>query len=155
MANWLAETFSAEASEEDIIKSRALNSTRIAAVVFPVLSGIATAIAELADKEPFNEPGFQKVLIIAALAFIAVVVVADLLARAISTTRLVPVATTLPGIAATWVRSSPPIDLTGTVIAFRAANASVASDAGEFFFVPDEASDGAAWIPASALKFRK
>ena len=65
MANWLKETFSSTASEEDIVKSRSLNITRISGVVLPVLVGVSTAIGEslrsrrstmLSSKEAIHRP---------------------------------------------------------------------------------------------------
>ena len=154
MANWFTETFSSDASEDDVIKSRALNSTRIAAVVFPLFAGIAAAIGDLADKPPFDDTDFQKVLIIAAIAFIGFVTVGDMFARAISATKAPPpVATAMPGLPATWQRNGP--DLDGTVVAFRALNADTPTGTSEFLFVPEDGDPGPTWVKADALDFPK
>ncbi len=155
--NWLQETFSSDASENDLIKTRALNTTRIASVVLPILAGTWTAISELAEKRPFNEPNFQKVLIVAGLGFVAVVLVADMFARAITTARSVAnaaIATTLPApITARWNLRPPDKDVPGKLIAFRASNADDPTATGEYFFVPDDSTKTSRWIRASDLDF--
>jgi hypothetical protein len=55
---WISETFSSTAKEEDLVKARSLNITRITGVVTPVLAGIWTAISEVADTPPFNQADF-------------------------------------------------------------------------------------------------
>lgn len=82
--NWFSETFSSDADADDIVKSRSLNITRIAGVLVPILAGIATAIAEVADKPPFNDSAFQKQLVLALVLLIAVVTVADIIGRSIA-----------------------------------------------------------------------
>jgi hypothetical protein len=149
-AVWLSQTFLADATENDLVTSPSLNTTRIAAVIAPVLGGILTAISEVSDTPPFNETDFQKVLVIAALAFVGVVVVADMFARAISTRSQLPVATPLPkAVRARWIR--PGADLDGAVVAFRATNGESPQDTGEFLFVSDTGRS-ARWLPAATVE---
>lgn len=146
---WLADTFSSASKEGDGVATRSLNSTRITAVILPILTGVWTAISELADTAPFNDEGFQRVLIVAGFAFIAVVVVADMFVRAISANRRVPVATPLPApLVATWVREGE--DAAGRVVAFRAGNAERPTTACEYLFVPD-GGGAPAWVLATEL----
>lgn len=143
-ASWLVETFSSKVTENDLIKARALNSTRISAVVLPVLTGIWTAIAELADKPPFNDTGFQRVLIIALLAFLAVVLAADILGRSWVSTKQQPAVATLAN--RLPVKRTEGVDAAGHAVAFRATPGKL-----EFLFVPTEGAP--AWIPSDDLHF--
>lgn len=96
---WISETFSSATKEEDLVKARSLNITRITGVVTPVLAGIWTAISELSDTPPFNQTGFQRQLILALIGLVALVSVADMFARAIASAKTappIPVATPLP-----------------------------------------------------------
>jgi hypothetical protein len=140
--NWLTETFSSTSSDDDLVKSRSLNTTRMAAVVAPVLAGIATAVGELADQPPFDKAGFQRQLILALVGMIAVVSVADIIGRAVASSRAgVPVATLFPS----PVKASKDVpderDIDGHVVAFRSLNVGGSAVEAEFLFVgPDGAS---------------
>lgn len=157
MTGWFEQTFSSAAGENDLIKSRALNTTRIASVLIPVLGGIWTAISEFADKRPFNEPNFQKVLIVAGMAFVAVILVADMLARAITAGRAVShaaIATTLPApIVASRNLTPPDRDVVGKLIAFRASNADEPTTMGEYLFIPNDAAKKSGWVRVTELDF--
>ncbi|WP_130447941.1 hypothetical protein [Kribbella rubisoli] len=84
MTNWFADTFSSDASPEDLVKARSLNITRITGVAVPVLAGISVAIGELTDQPPFNDAGFQRQIALALVALIGVVATADILGRSIA-----------------------------------------------------------------------
>lgn len=158
MANWFTDTFSSESSEDDIVKARSLNITRITGVVVPVLAGIATAIGEVAEKPPFDEVAFQRQLILALVALVAVVTVADILGRSIAAagqaraeaSARVPVGTPLPAAIPAAEVVAAAVDVPGHVVAFRAANADTAADAGEYLFVPTEKGTPR-WLPAADL----
>lgn len=151
---WISDTFSSEAKEEDLVKARSLNITRIAGVVTPVLAGIWTAISEVSDTPPFNRTDFQEQLILALIGLIALVSVADILARSIATTRVLPpvaVATPLPKAltASKDVPNGP--DIPGHVVAFRATNASEPTRSGEYLFVRKDGKAEASWERADTV----
>lgn len=142
--NWLEQTFSSETSEDDLVKSRSLNTTRMAAVVAPILAGIWTGVSEVVDKPPFNHVGFQRQLVLAFIGLIALVSVADIIARAIASSKAqVPVATLFPSpVSATKDVSGGP-DLAGSVVAFRSVNARNGASLSEFLFVSEDGT--ASW----------
>lgn len=155
--NWFAETFSSDASEDDIVKSRSLNITRITGVVLPVLIGISTAIGEVKNTPPFDDVAFQKRLILAVLLLIAVVTVADILGRSIANlgqslaSRGDNVATMLPkALAARHVNVGLHAD--GHIVAFRASNASAPTSSGEYLFVATDGSTPPAWLTADVIE---
>jgi F0F1-type ATP synthase assembly protein I len=151
MRNWLQETFSADSTEEDVIQSRSLNITRIAGVVVPVVTAIGTAIANLADTEPWSQPEFQQRLFFALLAFVAAVTVADIFARAIASaaahraTR--PAASLFPVPLAVAKEVPKRADVAGRIVAFRTSNAEATSEEGEYLFVSDDGTI-AEWVKA-------
>lgn len=156
MINWFQDTFSSTTTEDDIVKSRSLNITRITGVVLPVLVGISTAIAEVKGKPPFDDPAFQKRLILALLLLIGLVTVADILGRSIASLgaarSLVPVATPLPK---PWLADQikpEDVDIPGHIIAFRASNAAEPTKSGEYLFVPKDTAIAPSWQPVDALK---
>lgn len=149
-ANWLAQTFSADASEDDLVKSRSLNTTRMAAVVAPVLTGIWTGISELTKTPPFNDPQFQRQLVLAFIGLIALVSFADIIGRAVASAKSqVPVATLFPDPvkASKDVPQAP--DIQGHVVAFRSLSIAGATGPSEFLFVADDGS--ASWETNSGI----
>src|SRR5262245_39733304 len=95
--DWLADTFSSDAKESDLVKSRSMNTTRMAAVVAPLLAGIATALGDLSDTPPFNSVNFQRQLVLALVALIALASVADIIGRSVAASRAqFPVGTLFP-----------------------------------------------------------
>lgn len=157
MGNWFTETFSSDASEDDIVKSRSLNITRITGVVLPVLLGISTAVGELNDTPPFDDIAFQKRLILAVLLLIGIVTVADILGRSIANlgqslaSRADNVATVLPtALAARHVKDGLHAD--GHLVAFRAWNPSGPTSSGEYLFVATDGSTPPAWLTAEAIE---
>jgi hypothetical protein len=131
--NWLADTFSSDAKEGDLVKSRSMNTTRMAAVVAPLLAGISTALGDVSDTPPFDSVNFQRQLILASVALIALVSTADIIGRSVAASRAqVPVGTLFP----TPIRASKDVsgaaDVQGSVMAFRSTG--VAGD-GEYLFV--------------------
>ena len=152
--SWLSDTFSSVAEEDDLVKARSLNITRITGVVTPVLAGIWTAISELSDTKPFNQTGFQRQLILALIGLIAVVSVADILGRSIASAKTAPsvaVATPLPSSlkASKDVPGAP--DIAGRVVAFRASNASEPASSGEYLFVADDRTVDPSWERADVV----
>lgn len=155
MANWFADTFSSQASDEDLVKARSLNITRITGVVVPVLAGISVGIGELADKPPFNDAGFQRQIVLGLLALIGVVATADILGRAIASRGSnASVGTILPKpLSARLVQAGVP-DIDGRVVGFRNANGTSPGPWGEYLFVPDDSADAPSWQLVGALAFK-
>jgi hypothetical protein len=153
---WVTSTFSADANEEDVVKARSLNITRIAAVVAPVLAGIATAIADFAKKEPFDDPGFQRQLVFVMVAFIALVTVADIIGRSVATGRATaPASVVLPGgVPASLTGGENHRNIEGTAVAFRTSAAGSADQDGEYLFVRNGADGDLAvsWELGSKLE---
>jgi hypothetical protein len=142
--SWLSETFNSTATENDLIKARALNSTRISAIVLPVLTGVVTAVSEVTDKPPFNDPAFQRVLVVVLVAFLAVVLSADILGRSWVASRQQPQVRALgTQLAAT---ATDGVDEAGTAVAVRSTGGTL-----EFLFVPP--SGAPSWIAAEKLHF--
>ncbi len=170
MTNWLTETFSSASKEDDIVKSRSLNITRVTGVVVPVLVGITTAIGELADKPPFDDVEFQKRLFISLVLLVGVVTVADIFGRSIASlgnslsegaksigggigqSRNHGVATPLPVPLPCKKILQNALDEPGHVIAFRASNASEPTTSGAYLFVPDR-EGSPSWQTAASLDF--
>ena len=151
---WISDTFSSDAKEDDLVKARSLNITRITGVVTPVLAGVWTAISELADKAPFNQTDFQEQLILALIGLVALVSVADIVARSIAATRVTPpnaVATPLPTALKASKNISDGPDLPGRVVAFRAANASEPTTSGEYLFVASGNDGETSWERADEI----
>jgi hypothetical protein len=153
-ATWISETFSSTASEDDLVKARSFNVTRIAGVVAPILAAIATAVGDLSDTPPFDEPGFQRQLILAFIGLIALVSVADILGRSIATNKVaapLAVATPLPTPIKARKRVDAMVgdDVTGYVAAFRASNATTPGKSGEYLFLSDDGV--ASWEPAKMI----
>jgi hypothetical protein len=150
---WISATFSAEASEDDLVKARSLNTTRVAAVVAPVLTGIVTVVGDLKDKPPFDDVGFQKQVILALIGLIALVSAADILSRSLATARAASAAaasTVLPGgVKAEKDDGRNNTKIVGTVVAFRTSNADSASEDGDYLFVTDQGV--ASWEKGSEL----
>lgn len=171
MANWFTDTFSSDAKEEDIVKSRSLNITRITGVVVPILAGIATAIGEVADRPPFSDVDFQKQLIIALVLLVGVVTVADILGRSLASlgsslsagaksigggigrSRDLGVATPLP-VPLPCKKILPNVlDEPGHIVAFRASNSSNPIKSGAYLFVPEKEGNAPTWQSAESLDF--
>jgi len=130
LGKWFGDTFDSGATQDDVIKARSLNVTRISAVVFPILSGISLALGELSDKAPFNDVSFQKQVILAMIALIAIVTAADIIGRSIATQRAGPGAMLAAPVNATKAQAGK--DLLGMVLAIR-----VVDGEAQFLFLSD------------------
>lgn len=147
IGSWLSETFNSGAKESDLVKARALNSTRISAVVLPVLTGIWTAISELADQQPFNDPGFQRVLVVVLVAFLAVVLAADIIGRSWVASRQQPASAQVHALGEQLpATATEGADVTGAAVAIRTTGSEL-----EFLFVP--AAGAPRWVAAEHLHF--
>lgn len=151
MANWITDTFSSDAKEDDIIKSRSLNITRITGVVLPTAVAIITVITDQMDKPPFNDPAFQRRVFLAFVGLIALVTVADILGRSIAARAPRPVANVLETPIPATKDVTGVNDPSGHVAAFRTymGDGPVGT---EYLFVP---KDGKApsWEPAARILF--
>lgn len=151
VTSWFSETFNAQASESDLIAARSLNITRIGGVVVPVLTGVWTAISEVGDIPPFDDIGFQKNLILALVAFVGVLSVADMVSRAIAVRAASPTPgfVTFPSaIPATWTLDGP--DMDGHVLAYRGVTGETSS-LNEYLFKADDTSF--VWVTADSVSF--
>lgn len=151
ISSWFSETFNSQASESDLIAARSLNITRIGGVVVPVVTGVWTAISEVGDIPPFNDIEFQKTLILALVAFVGVLSVADMVSRAIAARAAIPT----PGlvsfpsaIPATWTLDGP--DKDGHVLAYRGVTGETSS-INEYLFKADDTS--LVWVTADSVSF--
>jgi hypothetical protein len=151
--NWISETFSSDSSEDDVVKSRSLNITRITGVVLPVLVGITTAIGEVKDTPPFDDVAFQKRVIIAMILLVGAVTVADILGRSIAARATRAVSTALPSAVAAKQTVDANTKIAGHVVAFRTTNSEAPASEGEYLFVPSEAENKPSWQKATALTF--
>jgi hypothetical protein len=153
--SWISDTFSASASEDDLIQNRSLNITRIGAVVAPLLLGTATAIGELAEKAPWNEPTFQRQLLFVVIVAVTVMVVADMLARALVSAAVhrseESLGTILPTAFAAILDVPDGPDLPGNVVAFRTFNARNSSHGSEYLFVPQDGTEAPRWVGEEAV----
>jgi hypothetical protein len=151
IGSWIGETFDASASEDDLIASRSLNITRITNIVGPLVAGVAAGVGELAEKEPFNEAGFQRQMVLVLLVVVAVVTVADIFGRAITAARAAaPASAVLPHrIKAEKDVPGNPRNVGGLVVAFRTSNSLGPAGDGEYLFVTDDGE--ATWEKASSL----
>jgi len=147
IASWLTETFNSTAKETDLIKARALNSTRISAIVLPVLTGVWTAISEFTDQPPFNDPAFQRVLVVVLVAFLAVVLASDIIGRSWVAARQQPATPAVRALGEQLpVTATEGVDATGVAVAIRSAGDKV-----EFLFVP--ATGAPRWVAAERVSF--
>ncbi|WP_410790562.1 hypothetical protein [Kribbella sp. C-35] len=156
MTNWFADTFSSDASPEDLVKARSLNITRITGVVVPVIAGISVAIGELADEPPFNDAGFQRQIVLALVALIGVVATADIIGRSIASRdssvgtilpRALPAKLVIPPAPGTHANKI----VVGRVVGFRSTNGSNPGQWGEYLFVPDDSDENPSWQLVTAL----
>jgi len=156
MSNWFTSMFSAEAEEGDLVKSGALNITKITGLLVPIGTGIAAVITSQVKDGPLDglTPGQKLTLWIALLAFIAFLVVADIFARAMGTSAaLQSHVAPLPSLRGKWTRPGP--DLPCTVVAVRGGDLG-GGGGGELLIVPDENDEKvpvALWVPADLIKF--
>lgn len=130
LGGWFGDTFDSGATQDDVVKARSLNVTRISAVVFPILSGISLALGELSGKAPFNDVSFQKQVILVMIALIAIVAAADIIGRSIATHRAGPLAVLAAPLNATKAQAGK--DLPGKVLGMR-----VADGQAQFLFLSD------------------
>ena len=152
MANWISDTFSSDAKEDDIVKSRSLNITRITGVVLPATVAIVTVITDQLDKPPFNDAAFQRHVFLAFVALIAAVTVADIFGRSIATRAQQAVATVLPKAIPARKDVTPGDDIDGHVLAFRTLGDSEAQS--EYLFVPSGDGKVPSWEGAAKIIFR-
>jgi hypothetical protein len=158
IGDWLSETFSSKSSEGDLIKNRSLNITRISAFIAPLLLGITTAIGDIADRPPWNDAPFQRQLLFVLVVVIAVIVVADLLARAWVSASVHRseelLATVLPSAVPATLELADAADLPGHVAAFRTFNGRSGSRGGEYLFVPSN-GESPKWVAQKEIYLAK
>jgi hypothetical protein len=157
MANWFTSMFSGEPEEGDVVKTGALNITKITALLAPIGTGIAALIDTQVKNGPLDglTPGQKLTLWIALLAFIGLVVVADIYARSTATAAALQahIAPLPSGLKATWIRQGA--DAACTVVAVRGGDLG-GGGGGELLLVPDKPDDQtprAAWVAATSVKF--
>lgn len=146
---WLQQTFSSKATEDDLIKGRALNITRIATLVAVLIGGITAVVEQLPEEaRPWTTPGFQSRAFFALLAFIAVISVADILARAITSAAAkramgpIPFATPMPAL-----RNVPnAADVAGNIVAFRVGGNGGGPGDDKYLFLPATNGGVPEWI---------
>jgi hypothetical protein len=154
--NWFQATFSTASTEEDVVKSRSLNITRITGLVVAALGGISAGLKEFSDVEPFNDIGFQRHLVLALIGLMALVAVADILGRSLATVRAsTPASVVLPGgVPASLSGGVNHRNVEGMAVAFRTSTASSASVDGEYLFVRSDGNGKvqASWEKGSVLE---
>lgn len=154
MANWL-QTLSSSSTEEDLIQARSMNITRLVGVGLPIVTAIVASISTITDTEPWSDPAFQQRLFLALLIVIAVVSVADMLARAYVAAAehraKPPAASLLPHAIAARKDMAEGEDVRGRVVAFRSNNADGKTRDGEYLFVPEDNDQTSEWIRANQV----
>jgi hypothetical protein len=157
--NWFTSMFSDEATETDVVKATTLNITKITALLVPMATGILAAVEAFVEKGPLENltPGQHVVIVIALIAFVALVVVTDMLVRGIVTaSSLNAPVSPLPAISAAWTR--PQKDLGCTVVGARSGSIEEQTGASLLIVLTEEADQwkkGAVlWVPAGDVSFK-
>lgn len=161
MSNWFTSMFSDEPQATDVVKSGALNITKITALLAPIgTAALALVSAAIGENGPLAgiTPGQRLMIYLSALGFVLVVVVTDMVVRAYATGQAAsgqarsPVAILTPGIPGKWSQPGPDRDC--VVVALRQSTA-VNPGAGEYLIVseaiPADQAMGVAASPAQTL----
>lgn len=161
MSNWFTSMFSGEPGPTDVVKSGALNITKIMALLAPIgTAALALVSAAIGDSGPLARitPGQRLMIYLSALAFVLVVVVTDMVVRAYASGQTAsgqarsPVSILTPGISGKWTQPGPDRDC--VVVGLRQSTA-VNPAAGEYLIfakaVPGDQSKGVAASPAQTL----
>jgi hypothetical protein len=154
-ANWLASMFSSEADGNDLIKARALNTTKVTALLAPLATAVAAVVGTQVDG-PLNglNPGQKLTLWIAMFAFLAAVVIADMLVRAITTSAsLKSSATLLPAGLKGYFTKNRPIQPC-SVVATRSFDGQESADDGMFLITYENNDKSVAeWVESQFVSF--
>lgn len=147
---WFGSMFSGEEESGDVVGGRALNITKITALLVPIGTAIAALIeAQTGEEGPLGglTPGQKLTLWLGVLLFILVVVAVDMLVRGIATAASFRSGVSLlpGGFKATYTEPEP--DVPCTLVATRAFSGDVSSKDGEFLIiVEDDATQVARWV---------
>lgn len=154
--NWFSSMFSDESESTDLIKARTLNITKITALLVPIATGILAALeAFVVDEGPLAglTPGQKLTIVIALIAFVTLLVIADMLVRGLVTASALrgPISPLPTGLKGTWAR--PGKDLDCSVVAARSGSPDESLSA-DLLIVLTEGDDkwkkdAVLWIPAS------
>lgn len=157
-SNWFTSMFSGQADETDVVKARALNITKITTLLVPIATGIVAAVEAFIEKGPLENltPGQHLIIVIALIAFVGIVVVADILVRGMATSSaLRATISPLPAIKASWTR--PRRDVECTVVAARGGSIDESLQATLLVVLTkdtDQWKQGTVlWVPADDLSF--
>lgn len=156
---WFTSMFSGEAESGDVVTAGALNVTKITALLVPIGTALAAFVESQTDaKGPLAglTPGQKLTLWIAVFAFVLVVVVADMIVRAVATAASLRSAVTpLPtGMKAVYTEPEPDVEC--VVAATRSFNGQVSSEDGEFLVVYDNAGNRETrWVKGRYIVFAK
>lgn len=155
--SWFTSMFSGKSEPGDVVTGGALNVTKITALLVPLGTAIAAFVESQTDAEgPLGglTPGQKLTLWIAVFAFVLVVVVVDMIVRAVATAAsLRSAATPLPiGMKAMYTEPEP--DVKCLVAATRSFNGQVSSQDGEFLVVYGEAGKRVTkWVKGRYISF--
>lgn len=155
--NWLGSIFSADTEQDDIIKSRTLNVTKVTGILAPLVTGVA-GLVETQVKGPLDglTPGQRLTLWLSMFAFLAAVVITDMVVRGVTAAatqvaKSLQPSTPLPtGLRGSYVRLSPNVSC--HVVAARSLNGEKGADAGEFLITYESEGEWVAeWVKAREL----
>jgi hypothetical protein len=159
--NWFTSMFSGEAESGDLIQAGALNITKITALLVPIGTGVLAGVEAIAGEEgPLGAltPGQKLTVVIALIAFVAVVVVTDMLVRGLATASALrgPISPFPSWLTGTWKR--PGKDLGCSIVAARSGSPGEHHEAYLLLVLTEEdddwKKDTALWVPAGQVRFK-
>lgn len=155
--NWFTSMFSAESQGGDFVDSSRLNITKITALLVP----LTTAGVAVLDAAVFKEDGIlagltlgQKLgLVISLIAFVAIVVVADMTTRARATTALLqaPIVLFPSAVTGTWERRGPDLDC--SIVGARGGGSPGSAGTQILIVATEEGRSVAHWVAAAEVNF--
>ncbi len=153
--NWLTSIFSSEVQRGDLIKARALNTTKLTAILVPLATAVA-GVVETQVKGPLEglAPAQKLTLWIAMFALLGLIVISDMFVRALTTSASLKSTTTLlpTGLKGSFIQVNP--NLPCSVVAARSFDGQENAARGEFLIVYEEDEEPVArWVESNLVSF--